>query len=53
MLEALFKESGGEKTDDKGYSLFPGNTNCFVIKVSEYHKVLDKTGGIISILCLI
>lgn len=47
MLERLFKESGGEKVDEKGYSLFPGNTNCFVIKLSTYFEVLEKTGGTI------
>jgi len=36
QLEGLFKESGGEPVDERGYSKFPGNTNCFVLKLSSY-----------------
>lgn len=31
-----------------GYSQFPGNTNCFALKLDTYVQVLDKTQGLIS-----
>ncbi len=30
------KEFGGEKLDEKGYSVYPGNVNTLVFSLSEY-----------------
>ena len=48
QLEHLFKESGGEPVDDQGFSSYPGNTNCFALKMSTYVEVLEQTSGLIS-----
>jgi len=39
---------GSEKTDEKGYSLFPGNTNSLLFSLKEYVPTLDKTQGVIT-----
>lgn len=47
----ILKAHGGEKVDADGYSVLPGNTNILVFKLSNYHKVLEKTKGQICNLC--
>jgi UDP-sugar pyrophosphorylase len=48
QLEGLFKESGGEPVDANGYSTYPGNINCFAIKLSTYVEVLARSQGLIN-----
>lgn len=48
QVEAAFKSIGGEPVDADGFSQFPGNTNCFALKLSTYVKVLEQTQGLIS-----
>jgi len=36
QVEAAFKANGGEPVTPDGYSQFPGNTNCFALKLSTY-----------------
>lgn len=43
QLENIFKEN--EPVDDNGFSKFPGNTNCFVIRADKYSAILTKTKG--------
>jgi UDP-sugar pyrophosphorylase len=47
-LDALVKDHGGEKTDSRGYSLFPGNTNTLVFSLKEYSQVLSNSEGLIA-----
>ena len=48
QLDALFKSLGGEKTDNDGFSIFPGNINCLVFSIPEYLVTLDDTQGCIA-----
>lgn len=51
QLGALLKAEGGEKIDEHGYSVLPGNTNILVFKLKNYHDVLERTKGQICNLC--
>jgi UDP-sugar pyrophosphorylase len=48
QVESAFKEIGGEPVTEEGFSQFPGNTNCFAIKLETYVVVLEQTQGLIS-----
>lgn len=50
QLESLF--NGSEPTNDDGYSKYPGNINCFAIKIDKYKDVLARTKGQICKYCL-
>ncbi|MGL1901114.1 MAG: UTP--glucose-1-phosphate uridylyltransferase [Fibrobacterales bacterium] len=38
----------GDVADENGLSLYPGNTNALIIKLSSYIEILDKSQGIIA-----
>jgi len=48
QLDALFKSMGGEKIDEHGFSIYPGNINCLVFSVPEYLQILTETQGCIA-----
>jgi UDP-sugar pyrophosphorylase len=48
QLGGLFKDIGGEQTDDLGYSIYPGNINCLVFAIPEYLETLNATQGCIA-----
>ena len=48
QLGALMKAHGGEVIDSDGFSTLPGNTNNLVLKLQNYHTVLERTKGQIS-----
>jgi len=39
------KANGGEVIDSEGFSTLPGNTNNLVLKLPNYHFVLERTKG--------
>jgi UDP-sugar pyrophosphorylase len=40
--EPTYGENGNK------YSVYPGNINVFILQIPEYHKVLERTNGVIS-----
>eukprot|EP01017_Pseudomicrothorax_dubius_P045185 TRINITY_DN7778_c0_g1_i3.p1 TRINITY_DN7778_c0_g1~~TRINITY_DN7778_c0_g1_i3.p1 ORF type:complete len:422 (+),score=149.67 TRINITY_DN7778_c0_g1_i3:49-1266(+) len=48
QLDPLLKEHGGEKTDEKGFSLYPGNINTLVFSLKEYVPILNETQGLVA-----
>jgi len=46
QLGSLLK--GPEKTDQEGYSIYPGNINCLIFSLEEYNKNLQTSKGLIS-----
>lgn len=38
----------GDVPDERGFSVFPGNINVLVIKLSSYVRILERTQGIIA-----
>ena len=39
---------GEEGVDEKGFSIYPGNTNTLIFDLQRYSPTLDKTSGIIT-----
>ena len=51
QLEPLLKSTispDGDMANDKGFSIFPGNTNILCIKVDSYVDILESSQGIIA-----
>lgn len=51
QLEPLLKATispEGDVPNEQGFSIFPGNLNILLIKLSTYTKVLDQTQGVIA-----
>ncbi|CAD7694961.1 unnamed protein product [Ostreobium quekettii] len=46
LLKSTISEEG-DVNDDSGFSPFPGNINQLVLKVDEYARQLQSTGGIV------
>lgn len=48
QVEGVFKELGGEPMDGENYSIYPGNINCFAIRLAPYLELLHSTKGCVS-----
>ena len=51
QLEPLLRATispDGDVPNEQGFSLFPGNINILIIRLSTYVKILDRTQGIIA-----
>ena len=46
QLSSVLK--GEEKLDEKGYSIYPGNTNTLLFDLKRYVPILEKTSGIVT-----